>query len=566
MTREADGQQVACCCAGCAAVLDLGCSADGPAAAYALGMAYAARRLRLLGVSVVAALALLAACSADPTSQADQSASAPGPSPAVTPTPELPPDGRPLQPVPAVEPEGFADPPPGEGLTRYEKQRLNWKSCGPGLSCSTVLVPLDYAQPDGTAISLMVAKRPATASKRLGSLFINPGGPGGSGVWYVGYFNAAGLENYDIVGWDPRGVGHSTPVTCYGEDDLDRYFSMDSSPDDPSELQARIGEQIKFGQSCLEKSGPLLEHVSTMETIRDLELLRHLLGDAKINYFGSSYGTKIGSLYAEQLPHRVGRMVLDGAVNINSKSRVSQVQGFERALQHFAAWCAEENCRLGSQRNDVLAVIKEFLDGLDQQPLEVSGGRNLSQQQGVEAVFYSMYGGTSSWPRLRDALTTAIFDKNGGGLLELADASDRRDRDGRYGQLNYAFPAIRCLDSQDDSVREAQDRLAKESRSAPILGRLNGPDLACPLWPVKPAPKQPVVDAVGAPPIVIIGTTGDPATPYEYAQAMDRALRSGVLVTFQGEGHLAYGQSGCVRQLVVAYLARDVVPRDGTRC
>jgi hypothetical protein len=185
---------------------DLDHCADRAAAAYALDMPFAARRLRLLGVSAAAALAVLAACSAGPGSQADQPSSVPSPS-AVATTPELPKDGRPLQPIPTVKPEGFADPPPGKGLARYEKQRLNWKSCGPGLSCTMMLVPLDYADPDGTAITLMVAKRPATGSKRLGSLFINPGGPGGSGVWYVGYFNPAGLENYDIVGWDPRGVG-----------------------------------------------------------------------------------------------------------------------------------------------------------------------------------------------------------------------------------------------------------------------------------------------------------------------------------------------------------------------
>ena len=529
-------------------------------------MLCAARRLRLLGVAVGAMLAVLAACSAGPSDRADQQSSAPSPTPVTTPTPQLPADGRPLEPIPTVKPEGFAEPPPGKGLARYEKQRLNWKSCGQGLYCGTMLVPLNYADPDGTAITLLVAKRPATAKQRLGSLFINPGGPGGSGVWYVGYFDAAGLENYDIVGWDPRGVGHSTPVTCFGKDDLDHYFTMDSSPDDPGELQARIDEQVEFGRSCLKRSGALLEHVSTMETVRDLDLLRQLVGDAKINYFGSSYGTKIGSLYAELFPQRVGRMVLDGAVNVNSKSRIGQVQGFERALDHFASWCANAECRLGSQRAEVLSTIKDFLYGLDQQPMPVSGGRTLTQQQGVEAVFYSMYGGTSSWPTLRDALTAAIFDKDGSGLLQLADASDRRDRDGDYGQLNYAFPAIRCLDNQDDSVRGAQKRLAEESRSAPVLGPLNGPDLVCPLWPVKPASKQPVVDADGAPPIVVIGTTGDPATPYEYAKSMARELGSGVLVTLDGEGHLAYGQSSCVRQLVVGYLVRDEVPRDGARC
>jgi pimeloyl-ACP methyl ester carboxylesterase len=529
-------------------------------------MLFAARRLRLLGVSVAASLAVLAACSAGPGNQADQPAAATSPSATGTPSPELPQDGRPLQPIPDVQPKGFAEPPAGTGLARYEEQELKWKSCGEGISCATMLVPLNYADPDGTAITLMVAKREATGSKRLGSLFINPGGPGGSGVWYVGYFNRTGLENYDIVGWDPRGVGHSTPVTCYGKDDLDHYFSMDSSPDDAAELQATVDEQIEFGQSCLKKSGVLLEHISTMDTVRDLDLLRHLVGDDKINYFGSSYGTKIGALYAEMYPQRVGRMVLDGAVNINSKSKVSQVQGFERALNHFASWCAKAQCRLGSRRGEVLSTIKEFLVSLDQEPMPVSGGRTLSQQQGVKAVFFSMYGGTNSWPTLRDALVAAIFDKDASGLLRLADAFDRRDRDGSYGQLNYAFPAIRCLDSQDDSVRGAQQRFAEDTRSAPVLAQLRGPDLSCPLWPVKPAPKQPVVDAAGAPPIIVIGTTGDPATPYEYAKSMARELRSAVLVTYDGEGHLAYGQSSCVRVIVIAYLVRDHVPRDGTRC
>jgi pimeloyl-ACP methyl ester carboxylesterase len=522
------------------------------------------RRVCVLAV-VAALLAVLAACSSDRQASPDQPTPASSSS-AETSTPQAQKDGRPLQPIPDVKPEGFTKPPPGTGLARYESQQLEWKECGHGFLCSTMLAPLDYADPDGTAISIAVAKRPATSSKRLGSLIINPGGPGGSGVGYVGYFNATGLEGYDIVGWDPRGVGRSTPVMCFDDDELDHYFTMDSSPDNDEERQARIDKQTEFGKSCLDRSGALLEHISTAETVRDLDLLRGLVGDSKINYFGSSYGTKIGALYAELFPQRVGRMVLDGAVNINSKSKVDQIDGFERALRHFATWCAEEQCRLGDRRDDVLSTIKEFLNRLDQQPLEVSGGRSLSQQQGVEAVIYAMYGGMSSWQRLRDALTVAIFDGDGGGLLELADASARRDSDGSYGQLNYAFPAIRCLDSQDDSVRATEKRLAEEAKSAPTLARLNGPDLVCALWPVKPAPKQPPVDAAGAPPILVIGTTGDPATPYEYAKSMADELSSGVLVTYDGEGHLAYGQSSCVKSLVNGYLVRQQVPRDGVRC
>jgi pimeloyl-ACP methyl ester carboxylesterase len=455
----------------------------------------AAHRLRVLG-STMAVLAVLGACSADPPTPSGQS-SAIVPSATASLSPQLPKDGRPIQPIPKVTPAGFTKPPPGTGLARYARQHLGWTPCGHGFWCSTMLVPLDYADP---------------------------------------------------------------------ETDLDRYLAMDSSPDDASEWQARIDEQMKFGQSCLRRSGTLLEHISTIETVHDLDLLRGLVGDAKINYFGSSYGTKIGALYAELFPQRVGRMVLDGAVNINSKSKIDQVDGFERALHHFATWCAAEDCRLGAQRDDVLSTIKEFLDRLDQQPLDVADGRTLSQQQGVEAVFYAMYGGTNSWPGLRDALTAAIFDGDGGGMQQLADAADRRDRDGTYGQLMYAFPAIRCLDSQDDSVRAAEKRLAEDTREAPVLGRLNGPDLVCPLWPVKPAPDQPKIDADGAPPLVVIGTTGDPATPYEYAKSMADELSTAVLVTFEGEGHLAYGQSDCVKALVDAYLVRNQIPRDGTRC
>ena len=190
----------------------------------------------------------------------------------------------------------------------------------------------------------------------------------------------------------------------------------------------------------------------------------------------------------------------------------------------------------------------------------------LSQQQGVEGVFYSMYGGQNSWVQLRDALVAAIFDNDASGLLALGDRANFRRDDGSYVQINYSFPAVRCLDSQDTSVREAEKKYERVARAAPVLGRLGGADLTCPLWPVAPAPRQPPIDGAGAPPIVVIGTTGDPATPYEYAVDMARRLKSGVLVTYRGEGHLAFGSSGCVRQLVVDYLVQGRVPADSTRC
>jgi pimeloyl-ACP methyl ester carboxylesterase len=475
-------------------------------------------------------------------------------------------DARPLEPIPDITPIGFADPPAGQGLSRYSGQKLTWRTCAGTFQCAEVLAPLDYAAPDGTALTLALAKRAATKTPRLGTLFINPGGPGGSGRQYVTYFDRAGLENYDIVGWDPRGVGASTPVGCYGTKDLDRYFSVDVSPDTAAEETTYLQESRAFGQSCLSHSGRLLQHISTTETVRDLDLLRGLVGDDKINYFGSSYGTQIGSLYAQLFPKRVGRMVLDGAVDVTGKSPVSQIEGFERALHHFATWCAAKHCQLGDSRAHVLTAVRRYLDGLDQSPAKVPNGRLLSQQQGVQAVLTAMYGGTAAWPGLRTALENAVRKNDAQKLLQLADEGNRRFSNGQYDQLAYSFPAIRCLDSQDVSVKAAEKEEVTDERKAPILGRLAGADVTCPLWPVAPAPKPPEISAPGAAPIVVIGTTGDPATPYEYAVTMAAKLSSGVLVTWNGEGHLAYGSSACVRRLVKAYLEQDRVPPNGSRC
>jgi pimeloyl-ACP methyl ester carboxylesterase len=530
------------------------------------------RAYGLVGLLLVLGLAACSLPSGDPDSTVITPVATPSvvattePTTSSTPTRAgTPSAGRPIQPIPRVLPNGITEPPPGNGMDRYRSQKLDWEPCGKGLTCSQIRAPLDYAEPDDAALTLALARRPATGSRRLGTLFINPGGPGGSGTAYVRYFDPAGLADYDIVGWDPRGVGASTPVACMGPADLDRYYALDASPDSPSEQRIRVAAVQAFGQSCLKRSGELLEHISTVETVRDLELLRHLVGDSRINYFGSSYGTRIGAVYAELYPARVGRMVLDGSVNISGEDTITQTEGFERALNNFAAWCAAESCRLGDSRAEVLRRVKSYLEQLDQRPVKV-GSRMLTQQQGVEAVYYSMYGGRRSWGPLRDALVAAIFEDDAQGVLALGDRSNFRRDDGSYAQISYSFPAVRCLDSQDDSLREAQRRYDRVSKAAPVLGRLGGADLTCALWPVRSAPPQPTIDGNGAPPIVVIGTTGDPATPYEYAVDMADRLKSAVLVTYRGEGHLAFGSSECVNRLVIDYLVRDQVPPDNTRC
>jgi pimeloyl-ACP methyl ester carboxylesterase len=476
----------------------------------------------------------------------------------------LPSDGRPLQPVPPVRPAGFADPPPGQGLARYRDQPLEWAPCLDHLECAGVFAPLDYTKPDQQAITLRLAKRPATAARRLGTLFVNPGGPGGSGIGLVQGFRGGGLAEYDLVGWDPRGVGQSTPVRCFERESLDRYFSVDDSPDDGSETAALITEERSLGQSCLERSGVLLEHVSTEETVRDLDLLRGLVGDAKINYLGLSYGTRIGALYAELFPKRVGRMVLDGAVNITG-SKVEQAQGFERALVNFASWAANQHTELGGSKDEVLRTVTALWTQLDRQPIMV-GDRSLTQQLAVAAVVLPLYGQQDSWAALRDALLSVVRDHDGARMLRIADLFDERRSDGSYSQSMVAFAAIRCLDSSATSVRAAVRQSETLIKKAPIIGPFFGPDLTCPLWPVAPAPPAPKIVGRGAASIVVIGTTGDPATPYEYAVGMAQQLDSAVLVTFHGSGHLAYGQSECARQIVRNYLINDVLPGDGASC
>ncbi|CAA9298177.1 MAG: probable exported protease [uncultured Friedmanniella sp.] len=516
-------------------------------------MPAACRRLLASGLF---SLLLVTACSAGATDRSPAPEPAPAPA-TVTPTaPSLPAQGRPVRPMPDVRPAGFAAPPPGSGLQRYRNQELAWKPCGRQLQCASVLAPLDYDAPDGQALTLALSKRKATRQPRLGTLFLNPGGPGGSGRGYVDFFDVRGLEAYDVVGWDPRGVGSSTPVRCYGSGDLDRYFSVDVSPDDAAEEESLRAEVYAFGGACLEHSGPLLRHISTAATVRDLDLLRELVDDPRLHYFGASY---------ELYPDTVGRMVLDGAVNITGQ-QVSQLEGFERALGHFAEWAATQGTAqsLGASRSAVLSRIRQLLTGLDEAPLPGSGGRSLSQQQAVQGVVTSLYG-REQWAGLLRALVAAD-EGDGRPLLALADRGNHRYQDGSYGQINASFPAIRCLDSQATSIAGAERSAKRRVKKAPVLGPFAGADLVCPLWPVAPAPKQPRIDAEGAAPIVVLGTTGDPATPVENAQGMAQQLASGVLVTLEGEGHTAYDQSECVRRLVVPYLVGQSVPEDGSRC
>lgn len=455
----------------------------------------------------------------------------------------------------------------GSALTPYLKQKLAWRDCdeGDGTVCATVRAPLDYTNPQSQAVTLALRKLPATETPRLGSLFINPGGPGASGQDFVDRFERSGLEQYDIVGWDPRGSGGSTPISCLSDGEVDAYSNLDASPDDAAERDALIEANYAFGQACWKRNGDLLSHIGTVDTVQDLDLLRALVGDSTLNYVGYSYGTRIGATYAELFAHNVGHLVLDAAVNITDNSEVVQAQGFDLALGNFATWCAQEQCSLGGTKKEVLGAITGLLDRLDAEPLAV-GKRQLTQTQATLGIAMGLYGGEASWSSLATIIARAI-NSEGSGLLAAADQLNGRGQDGHYDPLYFAFPAIDCLDTKEEGVLDADRVWAETQKKAPIFGKYLGPSYQCPLWPVRPSVYlQLHLTGRSAPPLVVIGGTGDNATPYQQAVDMATQLTSAVLVTYEGEGHGSYGKSECVNELVVNYLTKDKVPADGTRC
>lgn len=502
------------------------------------------------------------------------STTTPGASPARLPTvgddgPTERSTGRPIEPVPSVHVAGMVAPPPGHGIGRYTGQKINWKPCGvegdKTRQCATVLAPLDYRHPDKLAITLAVARRPSTARSK-GMIFGNPGGPGASGIDFLDGFDDHGLnKSYDLISWDPRGTGRSTPVQCLTDRQMDTYTAADYSPDTAQETQRLINVSTAFGRACLARSGELLQHISTADTVRDLNLLRQLLGQKRLNYLGFSYGTSIGAMYATLFGTTVGRMVLDGATAIGGVPQVSQEEGFDRTLGNFAAWCASKSCPLGSSRQQVLGTISGFLQGLDQRPIPV-GQRSLTQSLGTNGLTYALYFPASDWPQLLGGLELAILAHDGSQLLKWSDALNERDSAGHYGQLNAAFPAILCLDEPEWGAAAELRAWRRDERRAPTIAPFIGPDLTCATWPVRSTDDiQQKISYTGNPPIVILGTTGDPATPYEYAEQMHKALFSSRLITLDGDGHLAFEQSSCAQTEVLAYFDAGVTPRD-SRC
>ncbi|MFD5311155.1 alpha/beta hydrolase [Streptomyces ardesiacus] len=436
--------------------------------------------------------------------------------------------------------------------------------------CATLKAPLDWSRPNGETIDLALIRSRASGDDRIGSLLFNFGGPGSSGVSTLPSYadTVSSLhKRYDLVSWDPRGVAASEGVRCRSDEAIEAAESVDSTPDTPAEEQAYLKDAADFGKGCQKAAGKLMEHVSTTDTARDMDLMRHVLGDGKMHYFGISYGTELGGVYAHLFPRNVGRVILDAVVDPGADTMghaENQARGFQRALDDYLKSTGQDP-EQGSRK------IAGLLKRLDAKPLPTSSpGRELTQTLAVTGIVLPLYS-ESGWPALTRALTAAEKG-DGSELLALADGYNERDPSGRYGTTTHSQRVISCLDDkQRPTVEETKKLLPRLEEISPVFGAFLGWDTAgwCHDWPVAGQHETPEVSAPGAAPILVVGNTGDPATPYEGARRMADELGKdvGVVLTWEGEGHGAYGSgSDCVDSAVDAYLLKGTVPKDGKVC
>lgn len=461
-------------------------------------------------------------------------------------------------------------------LARFYDQKITWRACSRD-QCGYLTVPLDYADPTGKTLHLALLKVPAQdPAARVGSLVVNPGGPGGSGTDYASggslQFGTVLSDRFDIVGFDPRGVAHSDPLSCATTQQIDAFLAYDPDPDTAAERTGMDNLVRKLGAGCLARSGDLARHMSTKEAARDMDILRAALGEPRLDYLGASYGTYLGATYAGLFPTHVGRFVLDGAIDpslSNEQLSLEQAHGFETALRAYAADCvAQGSCFLGRSTDEVVQAIHNFLQATDKTSLDTGTNRRLTEGLATLGVWMPLYV-KSFWPRLTDALKKAIVDHDGSGLLTLADLYSSRGPDKYDGNSIEALYAVNCLD-HDDYIPTSQvpSHFAQFDQASPTFGRVFAFGLStCSTWPVQSHQVGQAIHATGAPPIVVVGTTRDPATPLIWAQALAKQLDSGRLITRNGDGHTGFQQGNrCVDNAVQDWLINGKVPAADLHC
>ena len=465
-------------------------------------------------------------------------------------------------------------------LESFYSQELVWDDCKDDkkFECAEIQVPIDYQNPGAASLTLALKKLPAKqSSNKVGSLLINPGGPGGSGTDYVTYaedaFGKRLMDSFDIIGFDPRGVALSTPLDCLTDKEVDEFIAFDGTPDTDQELKDSLQLSINLAKGCEAVENNLIAHVGTQEAAQDMDIIRELVGDEKLNFLGASYGTYLGGMYAELFPDKVGRLVLDGAVDPSlsgEEQSFDQAVGLDTALKRFVEDCPKhDDCPLTQTGASGVKEIRDFLDSLDSKPLKTEDPeRILTQAMGVYAVAGFLYS-DEWWSYMRQSLATA-FEGDGTDLLVIVDLFNERKDDGTFAtNATEAIYAINCFDEPSDATEEQVREFAKTwIKDAPVFGDyLAWGNLACSIWPVKdPNPINKFV-AQGAAPIVVVGTKYDPATPYKWAIGLSSQLSSSVLLTYEGDGHTAYMRgSECIDKEIENYLVDGIVPAKNIVC
>ena len=510
-------------------------------------------RIALTGILAVSSL-LLSACS----------------------TPTTPPSLAPIS-----TPTATADATVVDELKPFYSQVVSWKTCGNRLLCGQVKVPTNWDEPGAGSLSIAVAYRAADIAKPLGSIIFNPGGPGSSGYdWILNSVDYLGTKtlrsNFNIVGFDPRGVGLSEPrVKCLDAKGTDQLLYGDNGLPlgSPQDVKATRAQLAQFASACSKNTGPAMAYLDTVSAARDIDVIRAVMGESRLDYLGFSYGSFLGETYAALFPKKINHMVIDGVIDpsvSDAEQSVIQLKGFDLALRNYLASClSNSDCPFKGTVSQALNKIKSFLRTLETHPLPTKDGRELTAWAANTGLIMPLYS-EDYWPQLSQAFAEG-FDGDGTTFIDLADSYNDRDSSGRYvSNLMEANIAISCLDARqpsDDASMAMQN--ARMLAASPTLGRYwQFGALTCEQWPFPVAKRPASYSAKGSKPILVVGTTGDPATPYGQAVAVaTRVLGNGHLVTYNGEGHTAYGRSNaCVSTAVDNYFIKSEVPTKDPDC
>ena len=470
----------------------------------------------------------------------------------------------------------IADAAPAE-LRSYYTQQVDWVPCESDFTCAKIKVPLDYSKPDGDSIEIAALKLSTKGNSKKGSLLVNPGGPGGSGYDFVRDAGSTNISekvrtNYDIVGFDPRGVNRSAPVTCLTDQERDASRAKVYALDTDAGLAEALADNKAIAAKCAEKTGPVLGHIDTVSAAKDLDILRGVLNDTKLNYLGYSYGTFLGSTYASLFPDNVGRMVLDGAMDPSlsyEELTSGQAKAFEKAILAYVTHClASSGCPLSGTPEEAVGQIQDIIKAVEAEPRPAKDGRMVNASMFVSGFILPFYN-DDNWPMLTQALDSA-FKGDVSPMLRLADFGADREPNGKYtANSTFAFGAINCLDypmvTDTAGMRADEQQLRQASPTLGYYFAYGGTN--CKDWPYPSVRTPAPAEYKGSTDIVVIGTTGDPATPVEWAGELRKQLGTAALLTWKGEGHTAYGRSNdCIGDAVDSYLVDGKTPADNTVC